>query len=95
MYTFLDQGKMTPQIAVSRTGRPVTFVCDSAAGTSPRWFFNNGPVPKNVIMTKNILEIRKVKKYNSGVYECLGKHNRAPYPLFSASATLHIKSKLY
>ena len=59
------------------------------------WFFNNGPLPDNVLQKKSTIEIRAVKKRNKGVYECIGKNKYSPYALFSASVTLHVKSKLY
>jgi len=39
---------------------------------NPGWLLNGGPLPNNVLSRDNKIYIRKIKRFNEGVYFCIG-----------------------
>jgi len=60
--------KIEPTLQAQYEGRPVTIKCLREVRY---WTFNDGSVPADVEIQKNMLKIRNVQVHHTGTYKCL------------------------
>ena len=100
IFKYTDQSKIVPTIVTYKKGEDITIGCSSQNKEKTRWYFNNGPLPKNALPIpgqKHVLLINKVKEEHEGFYECIGTTTTrsGEEVLFSASTMVVKKGKIY
>ena len=88
--TYVDQNRVSPQIALGTEGENVNLLCTSSSKVI--WYYNDGSLPNNAKYDTNTdLVIKNIVKANEGTYECRGMTEKKEQ--FHGKIIIHVRSK--